>query len=77
MQKVTADAISLINNSILSNSSKNKVATPQIVQPIMYLRNWHGQCHYGKLLNGVHPNENIQAEWKNTAEKISTKPENP
>ena len=43
----------------------------------MHLRNGHLRCRYGKLLDGVHPNENIQAEWKNTLEKILTKTGNP
>ena len=73
MQQIIEEAISLINTTILSINSKNKVATPKIAQPIMYLRNGHCRCRYGKLLDGVHPNENIQAEWKNTVEKILTK----
>ena len=73
MQQIIEEAISLINTTILSINSKNKVATPKIAQPIMYLWNGHRRCRYGKLLDGVHPNENIQAEWKNTVEKILTK----
>ena len=78
MQQIIKKVISLINTTILSINSKNKVATPKIAQPIMYLWNGNHRCRYGKLLDGVHPLENSQAEWKNTVENILTKnPGNP
>jgi len=64
MQTTLEEAIEKINSSILSINSKNHVATPKIAQPIMYLRNGHRRCRYGKLPDGVHPNENIKTEWK-------------
>ena len=61
------EAIFMINTTILTSNNKNKVATPTIVQLIMYLRNGHRWCHYGK------PMVSIQAKIKWPNGRVSWK----
>lgn len=75
MQDRLIEAIIKINQTIHSINSKNNVITPKLGQAILYKRRGTWRKRYGKLVDGVHPNNKIKAKWVMTMDEVMAKNE--
>ena len=44
--------------------------SPRLANPVIYRRKDQVRCRYGKLVDGVHPNRNLQKEWVDILDKV-------
>ena len=44
--------------------------TPRLAKSVMYHRKGQLRCRYGRLVDGVHPNHNLQLEWVDTLDRV-------
>ena len=73
MQENLETTIELLNKTIHSINSSNKVVTPKLAQPIMYKRKGQWRFRYGKLTDGVHANAKINKAWINIMDEVLDK----
>ena len=70
MQEKHESVILKINQEIhLLNKSYN-MHTPRLAKSVMYHRKGQLRCRYGRLVDGVHPNHNLQLEWVDTLDRV-------
>ena len=70
MQEKHESVILRINQEIhLLNKSYN-MHTPRLAKSVMYHRKGQLRCRYGRLVDGVHPNHNLQLEWVDTLDRV-------
>ena len=70
MQAKHEEVILKVNQSIHLLNRANNMNTPRLANPVIYRRKGQVRCRYGKLVDGVHPNRNLQKEWVDTLDKV-------
>ena len=70
IQDTIEEATLAINTTIHSINSSNKVITLKLAQEIIYYRHGHLRTRYGKLPDGVHPNQKVLSSWTQTMKTI-------
>lgn len=70
MQDNLEQALILINKKIHSINSENAVITPKLSKEIFYKRKGVWRARYGKLTDGVHPNDKLAKTWSQIVKDI-------
>lgn len=65
MQQQLITAIVEINKNIIAINHSNHVHTPKLADTILTKpgKNKNHRCHYGRLVDGVHPTEAVKEDW--------------
>ena len=70
MQAKHEAVILKVNQAIHLLNRANMMNTPRLANPVIYRRKGQVRCRYGKLVDGVHPNRNLQKEWVDILDKV-------
>ena len=59
-----------INQEIHLLNKSHDMHTPRLVKSVIYHRKGQLRCRYGRLVDGVYPNHNLQNEWVDTLDRV-------
>ena len=77
MQEKHKSVISKINQEIHLLNNSHKMHTPRLAKSVIYHHKGQLRCRYGRLVDGVHPNHNLQNEWVDTLDRVLDLKRNP
>ena len=66
MQEKHESVILKINQEIHLLNKSHNMHTPRLAKSVIYHRKGQLRCRYGRLVDGVHPNHNLQNEYGST-----------
>ena len=70
MQAKHETVILKVNQAIHLLNRANMMNIPRLANPVIYRRKGQVRCRYGKLVDGVHLNRNLQKEWVDILDKV-------